>query len=442
MGKLIVFLIIGTLSLSASAQKFSLFEAQTHALENAEDIKNSELDYESAKKQVVETRAIGLPQIDSKVDFQNFLNIPVQVVEASAFNPAAPEGELSSFRFGTDYNANAGITVNQLIFDGSYIVGLQVSKFYKEFVATNIKRSQQEVLFDVTRAYEMTLISKRNKDFVDTLVELTEDLKEKQTQLFEVGLIPQEEVDQTNYSLLTAKTNQTAADLSYQNALTLLKMTMAYPIDSEIQLTDNLDNLLEEQLTDLSGQIENNLQLELLQKQKVLSEYDLKNIKMKNLPRLSSFFNHQYNAYRNDFTFFDTNEEWFAQTAWGLNLTIPIFASGDRWAKTQKAKIAVKQDEYEIQKLERALQAQEVQLSNDLTSARQKLELQEENIKLARKIYDNSLLKAEIGKENSIVVTQKYNQLINAQSQYVNAMMDVFNAKLELDQLYNKINRQ
>jgi outer membrane protein TolC len=442
MGKSIFILAFLAASFGSSAQEFSLFEAQSHALENAEDIKRTELDLESAEKQVVETRAIGLPQIQSVIDFQNFLNIPVQVIEASAFNPAAPEGELSSFRFGTDYSANAGITMNQLIFDGSYIIGLQVSKFYTEFVSTSIKRSQQQVLFDVTRAYEMALISERNKSFIDTLVEITEDLKEKQTQLFEVGLIPQEEIDQTNYSLLTAKTNQTAADLAYKNALTMLKLTMAYPIEKEINLTDELDNLLQEQLSDLSGEVENNLQLEILRKQKVLSEYDLKNIKMKNLPRLAGFFNHQYNAYRNEFNFFDSNEEWFAQTVWGVSLTIPIFASGDRWAKTQKAKIAVKQDEYTIQQFERSLQAQEIQIKNNLTSARKNLELQSENIKLARKIYDNSLVKAEIGKENSILVTQKYNQLISAQTQYVNAMMDVFNAKLELDQLYNKINRK
>jgi len=439
MEKKIFILAFLTLTFGASAQEFSLFEAQTHAIENAEDIKRAELDLESAEKQVVETRAIGLPQIQSEMNFQNFLNIPVQVVDGSFIGQP---GTLVSFRAGTDYNANAGITMNQLIFDGSYIIGLKVSRFYTEFVSTSIKRSQQQVLFDVTRAYEMALISERNKSFIDTLVKITEDLKEKQTQLFEVGLIAQEEIDQTNYSLLTAKTNQTAADLAYKNALTMLKMTMAYPIDKEIILTDELDNLLQEQLTDLSGNIESNLQLELLQKQKVLSEYDLKNIKMKNLPRLSGFFNHQYNAYRNEFTFFDTNEEWFSQTVWGINLTIPIFSSGDRWAKTQKAKIAIKQDEYAIQQLERSLQAREIQIQNNLTSARKNLELQGENIKLARKIYDNSLVKAEIGKENSILVTQKYNQLIAAQTQYVNAMMDVFNAKLELDQLYNKINRK
>jgi outer membrane protein TolC len=439
MKKEIIILVFLVLSFGISAQEFSLFEAQTHALENAEDIKRAELDLEIAEKQVVETRAIGLPQIKSEMNFQNFLNIPVQVVDGSFIGQP---GTLVSFRAGTDYNTNAGVTLNQLIFDGSYIIGLKVSNFYTEFVSTSIKRSQQQVLFDVTRAYEMALISERNKTFIDSLVGITEDLKEKQIQLFEVGLIAQEEVDQTNYSLLTAKANQTASDLAYKNALTMLKLTMAYPIEKEIALTDELDNLLQEQLSDLSGNVQDNLQLELLRKQKVLSEFDLKNVKMKNLPRLAGFFNHQYNAYRNDFTFFDSDKQWYAQTVWGINLTIPIFSSGDRWAKTQKAKIGVKQDEYAIQQLERSLQAQDIQIKNNLTSARKNLELQGENIKLARKIYDNSLIKAEIGKENSILVTQKYNQLISAQTQYVNAMMDVFNAKLELDQLYNKINRQ
>ena len=95
-----------------------------------------------------------------------------------------------------------------------------------------------------------------------------------------------------------------------------------------------------------------------------------------------------------------------------------------------------------IQQYERNLQSQEIQLKNDLLSARTNLDLQEQNVELARKIYDNSTIKAEVGKENSIVVTQKYNQLVNAQSQYVNAMMQVFNKKLELDQLYNQIIRK
>lgn len=423
-------------SASLLAQDFSLYEAQEHALENAEKIGKARLDLESAEKQVVETRAMGLPQINSEMNFQNFLNIPVQVVDGAFIGQP---GTLVSFRAGTDYNSNAGITLNQLIFDGSYIVGLQVSKFYTEFVESSIEKSKQEVLADVTQAYEMALIAERNKAFVDTLVDVTKDLLEKQRELFETGMITQEQLDQTEYSLLTAEANKVAAKVAYDNARTMLKMTMAYPLDENINLTENLDQMLKDQMTDLSGSIEDNLQLDLLRKQKELSEYDLKNTKMSNLPRLAGFFNHRYDAYRNEFNFFDSEEEWFSQTVWGVRLTIPIFASGERWAKMQKAKIAVKQDELSIQELERGLKAQEIQLKNNLEQARTNLQLKEKNVELARKIYNNSLTKAEIGKENSILVTQKYNQLVAAQTEYVNAMMEVFNTKIQLDELYNKL---
>ena len=437
--KQLIGVFIFVICFSVNGQEFTLFEAQEYALENAEEISKTELDLESAEKQVVETRSIGLPQINAEMNFQNFLNIPVQVVDGAFIGQP---GTLVSFRAGTDFNSNAGVTLSQLIFDGSYIVGLQVSKFYTEFVETSINRSKQDVLADVTEAYEMALISKKNKDFVDTLVEVTEDLLNKQKELFEVGMITQEQLDQTEYSLLQVKANKVAANVAYENAQTMLKMTMAYPLEDDISLTEDLDQLLKDQMTDLSGSIENNIQLDLLKKQKRLSEYDLKNQKMANLPRLSGFFNHRYDAYRNEFNFFDTNEEWFSQTVWGVKLSIPIFASGQRWAKMQKAEIAVKQDELSLQQLERGLKAQEIQLKNNLKQARTNLELKEQNVELARKIYNNSLARAEIGKESSILVTQKYNQLVAAQTEYVNAMMNVFNTKVQLDELYNNLIRE
>lgn len=441
MNNLRTIVIIGLLFIaqSAIAQSFSLYEAQSYALENAEKIKRSELDLESAQKQVVETRAMGLPHISAEGSFQNFINIPTQVVDGALMGMPGTNVE---FRMGQEYNANAGASLNQLIFNGSYFIGLQVSKFYTEFVSTSIKKSQEDVLMNVTQAYQMALVSARNKQFVDTLVQLTEDLINKQRALFDIGLITQEEVDQTEFSLLSTEANLVAANTAYQNALIMLKLTMAYPIEDEITLTESLDNLLSEQEKVVSGSIEANLELEILKKQKVLSEYDLKNIKMENYPQLTGFFNHQFNAYRSEFNFFDTNEKWFDQTVWGIKLAVPIFAGGERWAKIQKAKIAIKQDELVVQEFQRSLEAKEIQLNNELLSARANLKLQEQNIKLARNIHNNSVIKAEIGKENSIMVTQKYNQLVQAQSQYVSAMVEVFNKKLELDQLYNELIRK
>lgn len=420
------------------AQQFSLFEAQTYAIENIEKLKRKELDLEIAKKRVIETRAIGLPQVSSKFDFNNFLNIPVQVVDGAFIGQP---GQLVSFRAGTDYNASAGVTVSQLLFDGSYIIGLQVSNFYTEFVEGSIHKTKEEVLFDVTRAYELCLVSEANMHFLDSLVEGTSRLLNQQTELYELGLIEKESVDQVEFALIQAQTNQSAANYSYQNAIALLKMNMAYPMQEAIELTSELESIVEEAINIPldAGSINDNIDLDLLKKRKVLSEYDLKNTKMANLPRLSAFFNHQYNYFSNEFDLFDTSNEWFSQTLVGISLAIPIVSSGQRWSKTQQAKLAVEQDEYAISELERALQMQEIQYKNDFDKALQQMKLQEKNVALAKRIYENALVKAEIGKENSLVVTQKYNQLVAAQTQYVGAMLDVFNARLNIDKLYSRL---
>jgi outer membrane protein TolC len=308
-------------------------------------------------------------------------------------------------------------------------------------VEGSIRKSKEEVLFDVTRAYELCLVSEANKYFMDSLVKGTSRLFEQQKELYDLGLIAKEDLDQVEFALIQAQTNQSSADYSYQNAVALLKLNMAYPMEDSIVLTSNLNEVVDQAVSlplDM-GSIDDNVDLDLLKKRKVLSEYDLKNTRMANLPRLNAFANHQYNYFSNDRVELFDNSNWFDQTVIGFSLIIPIVSSGERWSKTQQAKLAVKQDEYAISELERALQMQEVQYKNDFQNALQQLKMQEKNVSLAKRIYENALIKAEIGKENSLSVTQKYNQLVASQTQYVGAMMDVFNARLNLDKLYSKL---
>ncbi len=420
------------------AQNFTLFEAQNYALENAEQIKNAAIDVEIAQKKVVETRAMGLPQINAEGNFNHFINLPVQVVDGAFIGQP---GTLVSFRAGTDYSMNGGVAVNQLIFDGSYLVGLQVSKFYKDFVASNADLTKEQVLTNVTNAYQLALVSRENMRFMDSLVASTEELLKKQRELLELDLIIQEDVDQINYAYITAKTNQVNAKYQYENALSFLKMAMAYPMENSIELMDNLEGLLSEAVAVSSSEkgVEANIQLHLLNKRLELSRYELKNAKFANLPSLGAFFQHKYDAYRNEFDFFDSSGDWFEQTFVGVRLSVPIFSSGARWSRTQQAQLEIEKREFEINEYKRSLQLHEIQYTNDLKSAIDKLALQQENVKLASTIYNNALLRSEIGKENSFMVTQKYTQVITAQAQYVGAMVDVFNARLNMDKLYNNI---
>jgi len=431
-------LILASGKLVAQTQ-FSLNAAKDYALENNLSVKNAFLDIDNAHKQAMEARSMGLPQISINGSFSNFINLPVQVVSANFINPAASPDETISFRAGTNFTTTGTLQANQLLFNGSYIVGLQVAKFFITVAETSNLKSQEDVVFNVIQAYQIAAVGKENVAFVDSFVNVSNKLVEEQRAYLELGLLDQESIDQLEYSLLTAKNALTSAQLQYDNALTLLKLTMGYPMEESIEITENTKTLIaKSSLKESNEGIQNNLSLLLMRQQKSLSEYNLKNYKYSQYPTLNAFFQHSYNAFRNDFDFF-ADKPWYPQTMWGLQLSIPIFAGGKKYAQIQQAKIRVMKDENTIKQLEQSLQMQEVQYKNNLTSAQTMLELQEKNIELAEKIYTNSITKRDIGKVNSIEVTQKYNQLIMAQTQYVGSLMDVFNAKLNMDKLYNQL---
>ena len=431
-----------TLSFNSIAQvkkSFSLDEAKVYAIENNPTAKNAALDSEIAVQKKNETRAIGLPQVSFSGSFNNFINLPVQVVGANFINPNAAPGETIAFKAGTDYSAAGTLQFNQILFNGSYLVGLQVSKLFVDFQRTLEYQSVENVVFNVIQAYEIAAVAKDNIAFVDSMVIITEKLINKQKNYLELGLMKQDDMDQLSYSLLTAKNAQSDAMIQYQNAMVMLKMTMNYPMENDIELTENSARLmLKSNISSGTRSLDNNHNIKVLEQQRQLDYYNMKYVKSAYLPTLNAFFQQTYNAYRNEFNFF-ANEKWFPQTLWGLQLSVPIFTSGGNIARVKQAEIKLKQDENSISQLKQSLKFQEIQAKNNLSGALQKLDLQQANIDLAGKIYNNALIRENIGQETSITVTQKYNQLVMAQAQYTSAKIAVFTAKLELDKLYNQI---
>jgi outer membrane protein len=441
-------ILIGVLSLhnilfgQIEVSKFSLHQCKEYALNHSEKIKNATIELEIAKQKVNETRSIGLPQINANGGFNNFLNLPVQVVSANFMNPNAKPGDLVAFKAGTDYSTSANIQVTQLIFNGSYIVGLQVSKFYTQFRNTTLKKTKEDVLFNVTQAYQTFVAAKTNLNFIDSIVSITENLVSKQRNYLELGLMTQEDMDQLEFALLTAKNNQSDANLQVKNAKALLKLTMGYPQEKDIETTETIEELLSKSAINREPfNLKNNLNYQLLSEQKALNEYALKEKKYSALPSLSAVAQHGYNAYRNDFNFFDAHKSWYSQTFWGLNLKVPIFSSGNQPARLKQAKLEIKKNENSLQELSETLKFQEQQAQNNLSSAKEQVLLQQTNIDLAKKIYENAVIKEQIGKVNSILVSQKYNQLIQSQAQYIGSILNLFNAQLQIDQLYNTLNK-
>src|SRR5210317_934133 len=267
---------------------FSLTEAEEYAVSHNEAVKNALLDIEIARKKVWETTAIGLPQVNMEGQYQQLLDIPVSVVDAQLFNPMAAPGEVLEFRMGQEFSSSLAINASQLIFDGSYRVGLECSRFFQKMSTTAANNTQQEVKAMVREAYYNVLIAEENVNIMDSIAGTTESLYEKTKIFAETGMIPQEDADQVLIAFNRISISKASAERQLKVAKNLLKLQMGYSFDQPLELTESLNDVLEAMKTSsplLQGSdIKTNANYILMDQQRQLDEYSLKNEKAAYLP--------------------------------------------------------------------------------------------------------------------------------------------------------------
>lgn len=425
----------------ADQTSFSLTEAEEYAVNNSLKVVNAGLNYDKAEKQVWQTTSIGLPQVSAQGDFQNLVHIPTQVVDATLFNPYAQPGEVMEFQMGQKYSTGLTFSVSQLLFDGSYFVGLKFSKFYMNMFETGLNQSKKDVQSMTREAYYNVLIAEKNLELMDSILVSTEEILNKTRIFYDNGLIEEEEVSQLELSYNRVKNSRDNGARQIEIGKTLLKLQMGYDLQKEIELSDKLEDVIREiESQAISTEIKDvttNSNYVMLSQKTETDRFQLKRDNWANYPSLGAFFTHAQNAYRNEFNFFD-DLPWYPTTIWGLQLNVPITSSGRRIAKSGQTKIQIEQDENDLIDLERSLKFQAHQLNASLLSAYETMLIEAENVALSKKIYDNALKRKEIGKISSLVVTQLQTQVMTAEANYIGAVMQVLQLKVQIDKLYNK----
>lgn len=433
-----VSLLFGMAGLAQQKGVFSLEAAEEFGVEHNVKTKNALLDYQMAQKRVWEATATGLPQVQAEGQFQQLLDIPVSVVDAQLFDPSAEEGQIVEFRAGQEFTTSLSLQVNQLLFDGSYIVGLRFAKFWKEMYSNAIGRSQSEVKTMVREAYYNALVAEENWSLMEAIFRSTEQLEQKTQAFYESGFTLKEEVDQVKLATNRMKVAKQAAERQVVVAHNLLKLQMGYELNQPIELSESLDSLLSEvtlpAVVDRSLEVKDNDRYRMLAEQKRLDEFNLMKEKAANYPSLGAFFNHSQNAFRNEFNFFNDGR-WYPTTVWGLSLKIPITSSGQRLMRIQQAEIKLEQDAHQLLDLKRSLEFQHMQLKAQFRNAHEQMVIEKENVDLATFIYDQALRKRSVGSISSLEVTQLQNQLLQSEGKYIEAILALLQAKIALDTL-------
>lgn len=422
--------------LTDSLANFSLKEAIDYAQNHQSSILNAGIDEEIAKNTVKQTIGIGLPQLNGNVNFQDFLKVPTNLLPGEFFGQP---GTQVPVQFGVQYQSSFGLELNQLLFDGSYLVGLQASKTYKDLSIKNLKRSRIETAVAVTKAYYSVLVSNEQLSLLDANMDRLKKSLNDTKALFKNGFVEKIDVDRLtvlNNNLETERGNVIRLlDLN----VNLLKFQMGMNIQFKLLLKDSIGSLqVEEPLAvkDTSA-YQNRIEYSLLETQKKLNELDLKRYKSLFLPSLSAFGSTSRSLQSNEFL--SLLDRSFPTTVIGFRLSVPLISGGIKTYQVRNAKLEVLKTENNLVNLRNGINLEVEQAQTVYRNGLKSLENQKRNMELAQEVLRVTKIKYEQGVGSSIEVTTAETSLKESQNNYINALYDLLINKVNVDKALGKI---
>ncbi len=422
--------------LTDSITKFSLQEAIDYAQSHQSSILNASIDEEIAKNTVKRTIGIGLPQLNGNVNFQDFLKIPTNLLPGEIFGKP---GTQIPVQFGVQYQSSYGLELSQLLFDGSYLVGLQASKTFKELSNKNLKRSRIETAVGVTKAYYSVLVSNEQLSLLDANIDrLKKSFKDTQA-LFANGFVEKIDLDRLTVLNNNLETERGNVIRLLELNMNLLKFQMGMTIQSKLVLKDSIGSLQVAEFLAVkdTAAYQNRIEYSLLETQKKLNELDLKRYKSLFLPSLAAFGTTSRSFQSNEFL--NLIDRSFPATIIGFRLSVPLLSGGVKAYQVRNAKLEVLKTENNLVNLKNGINLEVEQAQTIYRNGLKSLENQKRNMELAKEVLRVTKIKYEQGVGSSIEVTTAETSLKESQNNYINALYDLLINKVNMDRALGKI---
>ena len=292
---------------SQNGISLSLEEAISYALEHNRNAKNASRDIEAAEKQQWETIAIGLPQINAGISYQNNIKQQVSLIPAEFFggNP----GEFEEVIFGTKQNAQGFASIDQLIFNGSYIVGLQASKVFLEISKFAKEKTDLEVRQAVIKTYGNVLVSEESIRILENNKKVLEKNVNETQKIYDNGLAELESLEQLQITLQSIESSLNKAYRFNEITKKMLNVVIGLEINETVILSDKLEDLTFKKRNNTIAvdqeNLDNNIDLKIAENNKASKELLVKLEKSNALPTLNAYLNGSYSGFSNDFSFLE-----------------------------------------------------------------------------------------------------------------------------------------
>jgi outer membrane protein len=416
--------------------KLSLKEAQEYAILNNKMVLSAKSDVEASKAAVWETISAALPSLDATGSFTDNLKLMTTLLPGDFFGKP---GEKVPVTFGSQFNSSATVQASMLLFNAPLYIGIETTKLAQKLSETNLLKSELDTKESVSSAYYLILISEKSLEILDgNVLNLNKTLKSTRA-MYSAGMAEATDVDQMLSNLSMVENNRSSLQRTIELNYNLLRFQLGVPTETRITLTETLEDLIKtinvEALLSQEFDYTRNVDYRLIEGQELMSSLSLKNQKASVLPTLAGFYNYGTNGMGDKVS----ELRWFQNSMTGIQISVPIFASGQRYAKIKKAQFNLEKARTTKDMVTEQLLLQEKQLRYNLVNANLQYKSQKENVDVSKRVYASMENKYNQGMASSLDLTQANSLYLQAENNYVSALMNLLQTKLALDKLLNNM---
>ncbi len=420
---------------------FSLQQCIEYAKENNPNIKSARIGIESAESRVRETLAIGLPQITGSADLGSNFIIPTSFLPASILG--GPPGEYIGVKFGTQYVGRATLNVDQMIFNGSYFVGLKASRTYTELSRKDLINSQTDLVGAIKKAYYSVLVSEERLSLVVKNYQRLDSLLEQTKAMYQNGFAEKIDVNRVQVQFNNIENTRRSAAIGLEVGKNLLKFQMGLPITENLVLSEPLGSIELQVLNEdykKNFNYSNRIEYSKLEINHALTELDIKNVTSQYLPKLDFYgsYGASYGTSTfNNFIAFGPN--WRSLGVVGIRANLPIFDGLRKSNQIQQKRIQLQQIENSKGLVKNQIDMEQTQAELSFNNSLETLKTQRQNMELAEEVYKVSVIKYQQGVGSNIEVINADASYKEAQTNYYAALYDALIASVDLERSYGKL---
>lgn len=413
----------------------SLQEAQEYALQNNKMIRSSRLEVQASKMSTWETISAGLPQIDGSASLiDNLKLVTVLIPDFTGMTD-----EKIPVQFGSQFNTSYGVQISQLLFNATYFVGIQTSKLAEKISEQGLEKTMVDIREGVISTYYLILITEESIEVLNENIGNINEILVATRSMFEVGMAEATDVDQVKSTISMLENSRRSMERNVEVSYNLMRFQLGLDTDAAITLTQTLDDFIEEVNVAVIAlqefNIQNNIDYRMMLSQEKIGELSVKMQKSTVLPTLAGFYSYDQSGQADKLSMLD----WYGSSMIGLQLNVPIFASGQRYSKIRKAELDLEQVRTRKSIVEDQLLMQVKQLKYNLINANEQFLSRKENVEVSNRVFTSVENKFKQGMASSLDLTQAHNAYLQAVSDYTSSFMSLLQTKLALDKLMNNL---